>query len=247
MYSEDFFILEVINVNLNSVNKLDFYIEWHHKENERNVALSDSLNIPIGIITAIAAAQFYLFSEYTFVYLFGFFEIIFLLLTGINLILWIVTVFFLFKSYYGPIGGHTYRYLPYPQTLTNQYLELQDYCQEYKDILEDGTTPESLAEVQLRDLVIECLSINIENNDLKSASIHNAKRILFLSLITLVVAFIPFAVNYHSNKFKIKQKSYMSTQSEKPQPPPPPKPPRTREVKEGGTPPPPPPPKREHK
>ena len=105
------------------MNRLDFFIEWYHKENERRTSLNDSLNIPIGILTGLFALMFFLLKEFDFDneinnwILYSF--VIFL---AISIFFWLLVVFNLFRSYNKLYKGFEYDGLPFAFNLIRSTL-----------------------------------------------------------------------------------------------------------------------------
>ena len=50
------------------MNKIDFLKEWYYKEDERKDCLNNSLNIPIGILTAILAGLYFIVNKFNYQY-----------------------------------------------------------------------------------------------------------------------------------------------------------------------------------
>jgi hypothetical protein len=230
------------------MNRLDFLIEWYHKENERRLSLNDSLNIPIGILTGLFALFFFIAKEFNFCkggYLL--IEIAFIFCLLISLTLWILVVYNLFMSYNKLFKGYEYKGLPYPNELSEQYKNLESYVEENKSELDKETTADSIYEEQLEGMFNEYLNRNINNNDTKSKYLHDAKKYLLVCIISTLICSIPFTINFIENKntekthkINIENITDLKTNimAKKPTPPPPPPPP-ARLIKEGNQPTPP--------
>lgn len=244
------------------MNKLDFTIDWYHKENERQNALNDSLNIPIGILTAIFALYSYLINEYGFETKINWLVTLgFILLLCLSAGFWLYVLYQLFRAYNDGFNGYTYQALPYPTVMNEYYQSLATFLEEHNDDknLQDI---DQLYDNQLHEMISGYLNVNIGNNDKKSYHIHTAKTNLLRCIIFLILSIIPFSFVYihhknnagpqeviiknieplHSTKHIFKTIPDMSKQQIKPPPPPPP-----RLVKEGKEPTPPPPPKTRQK
>ncbi|WP_417289911.1 hypothetical protein [Corallibacter sp.] len=229
------------------MNRLNFIIEWYHKENERRLSLNDSLNIPIGILTGLFALFFFIAKEFTFSKeSYSITEIIFIICLSISLILWISVVYNLFMSYNKLFKGYEYKGLPYPTELSEQHKKLVLFVEENKNELGYETTADSIYEEQLEQMINEYLNRNINNNDTKSQYLHDAKKYLLSCIIFTLICSVPFSINYIKNKnnekiYKINIENVTdlktSIMAKKPTPPPPPPP---RLIKEGHQPTPPP-------
>lgn len=243
------------------MNRLDFAIEWYHKENERQTALNESLNIPVGILTGVFALYFYMVNEYGFeLKNHTIITCVFVLLLIASMGFWLYVLFHLFLAYNNGFKGYTYQAIPYPTVINEQFETLTTFAEDNKDALE-GDTAEDLFEVQFHEMLSGYLNVNIENNDKKSFHIHTAKTNLLRCIIFLILSFVPFSVSYFQHKQQLKAPEEIiiknlgelktfnqnNTMSEKPVKPTPPPPPPPRLVKEGKEPTPPPPPRRDKK
>lgn len=233
------------------MNRLNFIIEWYHKENERRLSLNDSLNIPIGILTGLFALFFFIAKEFTFSKeSYSITEIIFIICLSISSILWVSVVYNLFMSYNKLFKGYEYKGLPYPTKLSEQHKKLVLFVEEKKSELDSGTTADSIYEEQLEQMINEYLNRNINNNDTKSQYLHDAKKYLLSCIIFTLICSVPFTINFINNKnnekihkINIENVTDLKTNimAKKPTPPPPPPP---RLIKEGHQPTPPPKPTR---
>lgn len=241
----DTYIL-LLGVISKKMNRLNFILEWYHKENDRRLLLNDSLNIPIGILTGLFALFFFIAKEFTFSkenYLTV--EIIFIICLVISLILWISVVYNLFMSYNKLFKGYEYKGIPYPTELSEQYRNLQSFVEENRNELDTETTADSIYEEQLEQMINEYLNRNINNNDTKSRHLYDAKKYLLGCIISTLICSIPFTVNFIENKnnekvhkINIENANDLNTNimAKKPTPPPPPP---ARLIKEGQQPTPP--------
>lgn len=179
------------------MERLDFYIDWYQKENERQISLNDSLNLPIGILTGLFAVIFFMLKEFTFStetrkwVLFAF-----ILLIIAALICWIIVAYNLFMSYNKLHKGYEYKGIPYPTTLNEHYEKLQGYIEENKSMLDSKITIDSLFKSQLSEMVSEYLNRNILNNDQKSKYLHISKRFLLICILFIILSSTPFLCNY---------------------------------------------------
>lgn len=183
------------------MDRINFTIDWFHKENDRQISLNDSLNIPIGILTGVFALVFYMFTSFSFSSeKSSIIEISFVLLIILTLLCWIIVVYFLFKSYNNLFNSFEYKGIPFPTVLNEQYENLEKYVSENKELLDDSITVDTLYEKQLGEMLSEYLNRNIENNDRKSWYLHLAKKFLLGCIISVILCAIPFTIHFCLNK-----------------------------------------------
>lgn len=181
------------------MNKTDFLLNWYDREEERKVSLESSLNIPIGILTIVFALLFYLVKEFDFTSASTFEEFCLILFVGISCISAFVTTYYLFKSYHNIYRGYTYNGLPYPTQLLKYEKELIEfYGEHYGRPIKGDEEFDSYLTNKLASLVDN----NAYNNDTKSKYLHSSKRFIFISILTLVLAFVPFLINSFSKPTK---------------------------------------------
>ncbi|MBL7136450.1 MAG: hypothetical protein ISS81_07660 [Candidatus Marinimicrobia bacterium] len=186
------------------MNRLNFLIEWYHKENERRTSLNNSLNIPIGILTGLFALIFFLIKEFDFENeINNWIYYSFILFLIISIIFWLLVVFNLFRSYNKLFKGYEYDGLPFATQLDEQYKGLETYVEQYRDLLDKDITPDSLYEEQLIAMLSEYINTNVDNNDTKSEYLHIAKQFLFGCIISIIICTIPFIINFLEHKDKI--------------------------------------------
>ena len=183
------------------MDRLNFTIDWFHKENERQNTLNDSLNIPIGILTGVFALVFYMFTSFSFSKETNLIiEISFIILIVLTLICWIIVVYFLFRSYNNLFHNYEYKAIPFPTELNEQYEGLETYVNENRELLEDNITADTLYEKQIAEMLSEYLNRNIENNDRKSWYLHLAKKFLLVCIISVILCAVPFTIHFCLNK-----------------------------------------------
>lgn len=179
------------------MNKLDFLIDWYHKENDRQSSINNSLSIPIGILSGLLALLFFLIKDYSYSNETNHIAIfVFALLIIASIICWVIVVINLFLSYNNLFKGYEYKGIPYPTILNNQYEGLEKFVEEQKDELDEKTSADSLFEQQFHEMLSEYLNRNIGNNDKKSSYLHVAKKYLLLCFIFTACSSIPFSINY---------------------------------------------------
>jgi len=185
------------------MDRLNFLIDWYHKENERQTALNNSLNIPIGILTAIFALIFFLVKEFNFGSTTNTIVIPFLVFLGLAVISWIIAIFYLFRSYNNFFRGYEYDGLPFATQLNEYHEQLLTYYEKNKDQLGKDVDADSLYEDNLREMLSEYINTNIDNNDRKTEYLHKAKQFLFGSIISIIICSIPFMIDFVNHKDEI--------------------------------------------
>jgi hypothetical protein len=245
------------------MNKLDFLIDWYNREEARRTALETSLNIPIGILTVLFAIHFYLFKEFEFQDSSSLEIIVLAGFVLISIISGLIASFFLLKSYHNLFNGFKYTGLPYATELFRHEKELLSYYEEHKDYYTE-TDGKKEFDGYLISKLAEHIDRNAFNNDKKSEYLHSSKKYLFISILTVVIAFIPFIYGSFGKTKKaqqveiinlipinerikslenqiIKLQKEMAEKQTPKAPPPPPTPPADRVIREGSNPTPPPP------
>jgi hypothetical protein len=179
------------------MKRLDFYIDWYQKENERQISLNDSLNLPIGILTGLFAVIFFMLKEFTFSTETRMWVLsIFVILILAAVVCWIIVAYNLYMSYNRLHVGYEYKGIPYPTILNEQYDKLQTYVEENILKLGSSITKDSLFEAQLSEMISEYLNRNISNNDQKSMYLHISKRFLLICILFIILSSLPFFCNY---------------------------------------------------
>ena len=223
------------------MNKFEILKEWFYKEEERKDSLNNSINIQLTILTAIIAAIYYYLIKFN--YLENFIYWFFLILMGITVFFWLASIFYLLKSYNNLYKGFEYKGFPNANFINNEYENLKDYYEEYKDDLEQNLDELVLENVE--KILITSLDNNVFMNDQKSGYLHKSKIHLVNCILTLLFTSIAFSLNYiyyPKEEVQVVQiKENIMTQRKPPPPPPPAQPRVIKESQVPKTPPPPPP------
>ncbi len=178
------------------MNKFEFQKEWFYKEEERKENLNSSLNIPIGILTAIIAGIYFLASNYNYfkgtkLLLFSFI----ILIIG-SALFWIISIYFLLKSYNNLYKGYSYKGFPSSNFIKIEYDNLTEYYENNKSNLDHSITLESLVESNIEIILTKCIETNAFNNDRKSVYLHHAKTLILNCLIALFFSSVLFTINH---------------------------------------------------
>lgn len=225
------------------MNTHEFLLEWYYKEDERKYALDNSLNIPIGILTAFVAVIYYLITKYNYeqenIYLklaFGFFILL-------SIVFWIISIRFILLSYNDVYKGYDYDYLPCTDFIQKEETKIRTYYNTHNAyFVQNNITFESLVEKNVNEIISGCITTNIYNNDRKANYLYRSKIHLISSLIAISIGGLIFSYNYVKHEkqetYNIKVMNQLQFASQ-PTPPPPPPPQTPRRVKQGTPPPPP--------
>lgn len=186
------------------MNEKEFYKELYHKENERRLEVSNALNIPIAIISALATTLYLFVTSFDFKfndilnYLFiGFISVTFLCL--------VLAIYFMIKAFSDFKKNYEYSGIPFVQELYNWKKELlvyYDYDQKKTDDDFDNYLTENL---------VKHIDHNMYVNDTKLRFIFNSKRYLVIGLIlTLATSFV-YGYNFFNKKDKIQKMIFVSS------------------------------------
>lgn len=156
------------------MERLEFLKQWYEREDDRRIALENSLSIPIGILTAIFAIQFFTLNEYNFEVASGFEMFCLIGLISLSILLALITTFFLFKSYHNLFSGFQYTGLPLPADLFKYEKDLVEYYRVNSDYYGE-INGEAKFEEYLIDRYIEHTGRNSQNNDQKSNFLYKSK------------------------------------------------------------------------
>jgi len=228
------------------MERLQLYLDWYHKENERQQTLNEAISIPTGIVTAISVVYYFQLIEFQF----SFSEHrisswIFIIFSFISILFWLIVVYWLFKSYNDCLKGYTYKQIEFPINLNAYFKSLEEYANELEMKYNEKYSVQDNFDTFLLNHISKILDHNIAVNDKKSFSIHLAKKWLLICLSFLFLSFLPFMfikmnTKDEPTKIEITNSNYNIMSQEKIQRPPEPKPPQPREIKEDKRPTPPP-------
>lgn len=179
------------------MDRLDFHNEWYNNELIRQEVLNESINIPVGILTAVFALYAFLVSGYNFDQGFDTFVCNFFIISLCSsFFMWLCVLFNVSKSYNNHFRGYEYGYLPFAIDLDTYYLSLIAYVTSNSHLLPMGTTTESMFDSYLLESLQKSIDINAQNNSKKSSYLFLAKRWLLACIIFLLLSIIPFGINF---------------------------------------------------
>lgn len=219
----------------------NFLLEWYYKEDERKYALDNSLNIPIGILTALVAGIYYLITKYNYLVENLIYKVIFIILISITVFFWIISIIYILLSYNNMYKGYSYDYLPCTDFVKKEEENLKPYYEQHKTYLtENNITIEELIENNVNEVLSDCINKNMINNDRKANYLYLSKIYLINCVVTIFVTGIFFSINYIKHEkeetYNIKVMNKLSFAGENTPPPPPPRPQQPRTVKQSDPP-----------
>lgn len=178
------------------MDKFEFIKEWFYKEEERKDCLNNSLNIPIGILTAILAGIYYMASKYNYLEDDNYLKISFMVLAFATIIFWLASIFFLIKSYNDFYKGYVYKAFPNANFVNIEYQNLKPYYKKNKKKLKREATLDSLVENNVELILVNCIERNTFNNDKKSAYLHSSKIQIMNCILALFLMSVFYSINY---------------------------------------------------
>jgi hypothetical protein len=173
---------------------LEFYLNWYEKEEERKVALENSLNIPIGVLTVIYGLDFYLFSKLDVQHPLSIISLISILIIIGSFAAALIASLYLYKSYNKIIRGYTYKAFPFASQLLAHKKSVIEYYKKYASTF-PGISGDEQFEIYLINKLAEYIDNNAYNNDLKANALYKSKRWLFISLLFIIFAIVAFVLN----------------------------------------------------
>lgn len=225
---------------MSKINKFEFLKEWFYKEEERKNSLNNSINIQLTILTAIIAVIYYCLSKFNYE-LNNFLFWIFLILISITILFWLISIYYLLKSYNNLYRGFKYNGFPKANFINEEYEKLEPYHKKYKKKLNKSL--HHLVRDNIEQILIQSVDNNVYINDKKSAYLHKSKIHLLNCILSLLISTLLFSLNYIAYpKDKVTTIKTINDMSNK-KPPPPPPPAQPRVIKESQIPKTPPPPR----
>jgi hypothetical protein len=180
------------------MSRLDLYKELYFKEVEKKDALNDSLNLPFGLISALLAVWFYYSVNYDYKFNSCIFYI-FIICLFISLILLIVAVFFLLKSYINLFRDYRYSILPAVDEIDRYYVQLVEWYKENKGTVQDA---DNEFEEYLVDIYRDASSNDSHENIRRSENFIFGKVFLYCSIVGLLITSLCFGYNYYKRDKK---------------------------------------------
>ncbi len=177
------------------MKKIDFLLNWYYKENERRIALENSLNIPITILTALIAGIYFFVANHDYESN-KILTLVFTLLIFLTIIFWIISIVYLINSYNNFFKGFSYKTFPNANFLDIEIKNVNDYYTEYKEELDKTKfKPVKQIENNISEFLKECIDYNCLNNDKKSNYLYKCKSYIIFCVISLFLSSIIFSYN----------------------------------------------------
>ena len=189
-------------------NRFDFYKEFYFKELDRRDEINNSLSLPIGIITALFAGIFYLFTNFDYssetslilinicsckltyqILLISLFVLS--ILTGT--IFLCIAIYHLIKSYSDFPNGYQYEVLPDTNQIDLYEKQLKDYYT--KELGTDIISKEEVKSYVLSEM-IRNTGVNQVNNKRKWKFKYHCEYYLITSVCIIGISLLLFIVNY---------------------------------------------------
>jgi hypothetical protein len=166
------------------MDSLEFYKSIYDRELARRLELNNALNIPVGVIAILTAIISYIITNISSCYNSTYFWII-TCFTGVSIILTLISIFFLAKSYNNIFKGHDYRNLALTKEIRKYQIELEIFnCQ----------MVEKEAKIDFESVLIEKLNYYTDNhiliNDFRQIKLYYAKSFIIGSTFSTLIALI---------------------------------------------------------
>lgn len=159
----------------------EFYKSFYDRELQRRFDLDNALNIPIGLIAILLATASYIISNLSKDDSIVIYWII-LSITGVSVILILIAIFSLARSYNDLFKG--FKYLNFATST-----EWRDYQKQLESF---NNNPETKEKLDFENEVIKKLNSytdsHIKINEFRQVQLRNAKSWIIISLLLLLVA-----------------------------------------------------------
>jgi hypothetical protein len=172
---------------------MEFFKEQYKAEIERKDTLTNSMAIPVGVLTVLGGLLGFLSREFS--YEPTNISRIFVAMLIVSALLFLASIVLLFCAY----SGYTYSYLPTAKELKKYFDDFSAYLKQAKSPTESDEALAQRAKQQFEDMLerryIDAVTDNSGNNDKKSGYIHWANTCLISALAAALLAVIPFTIN----------------------------------------------------
>lgn len=166
------------------IKNLELYKDFYFRENDKKNHLNNSVNVPILIITAIISIHFFLFSQN----LKGDILIFGKIISSLNFISTIISLYFLSKSFSNLISTHTYREVPNMGEFRKYEIDL---------IKEQGkaSSAQILFELHLVNEFSKCSAHNYIVNKNRTEDLAKSKITLFISVFLTIIFSLVYIIS----------------------------------------------------
>ena len=178
------------------MNKYDFYKEWYFHEIDRYFKISNSLTIPIGLVTLTGSIIYYFIDKLTLDF-FNVFNSVVNTCFMCAILFWLASIYYLIRTRFG--GG--YSYLPTPNSIEKYEEELFNYNEsQFQMLRKNNDEIQKEIEHNIIKLYIECIEKNVDINDNKSYNLYQSMTSI---VYTIVVFFFVVTTRFLSIFFSI--------------------------------------------
>lgn len=190
------------------MDRFDFFKTQYLKEEDKKNEINNSFSLPIGIITIITGALFFLLTNFDFkTNLIQ--SIFFAILSTSSFVFLCISVFFLIKAYTNFHNGYGYNYL----ADTN---DLESYYQAEKKYYKTNTQLLDISDKEFEEYIfgeiVKNTDINQKNNKKKSYYRYICLKHLITAFIILFFTVFPFSINYMTRQ-KLEQNIILKTEN----------------------------------
>lgn len=188
--------------------RFNFYKEWYYKELDRRDQLSNALNIPIGILTALFGLVSYILLNFKYNSNNHCIVNLFVLFISLTIISIISTMILLLISY-----THKYKFKTFPleDFLIKEYTNIENDVNQYNKKIDEFNSivddNDKINESEKKDIeteyennlcvvILSFIKFNAECNDVKSEFIFRAKIALLISFSLSFITLGIFMLNH---------------------------------------------------
>jgi len=173
--------------------EIEFLKEQYKSEIERKDTLTNSMAIPVGVLTVLGGLLGFLSRDFS--YEPTNISLAFVVVLAISALLFLVSIVLLFCAYH----GYSYSYLPTAKELKEYFDNLSAYLRQTKSSTESDEVVAKRVTQRFDDMLerryIEAITANSGNNDKKSGYLHWTNTCLITALAAALVAVIPFTID----------------------------------------------------
>jgi hypothetical protein len=172
---------------------MEFLKEQYKSEIERKDTLTNSMAIPVGVLTVLGGLLGFLSRDFSY----GptNISLAFVAVLTISSLLFLISIVLLFCAYH----GYSYSYLPTAEELKKYFDALSAYLRQAKSSSDSDDVVAQRITQRFNDMLerryIDAITVNAGNNDRKSGYLHRANTCLIAALAAALVAVIPFTVD----------------------------------------------------
>ncbi len=182
----------------------EFYKELYHKENDRRLEVSNALNIPIAIISALATTVYLFVTSYDYEFSESL-NYLFILLISVSTLFISLAIYYLIRAFSDFTKSYEYSGIPFVQELYDWKKDLLLY---YNN---DQKKTEEDFDNYLTENLVKHIDHNMFVNDKKLGYIFKSKRFLVIGLILTLLTSFFYGYNFFNKSQKIQQMILVSS------------------------------------